>query len=375
MEPTGGDATHLPTYVTLAPTYAPTCLPTMEPTFDPTTAPTAMEMDMDADIDVDRLELWQHDHDEQGEHRGWTRRGSHSEDDDGIAEDKHYGWSRKGRHNTSQDGVAKEETDAEIDAEIDEEKLGLWQHDHDEQGEHRGWTRRGSHSEDDERIAEGKHYGWSRKGRHNTSLDGVAEEETDADIDAGMLELWQHDHDEQGEHRGWTRRGSHSEDDERIAEGKHYGWSRKGRHNTSQDGVAIVDEEDGMSTFTPSTEPTAEPTTEPTSEPSTEPTATEPTIPPQMSARAKNGAAAGVDDEKMLSWMQPWWSNEESVEVEVEDAWLLVALLSLAMMICVAGVYRQWSSRKGVDEYRPIPDNCKVSTAMAYGSTLESNNV
>ena len=242
MEPTGGDATHLPTYVTLAPTYAPTCLPTMEPTFDPTTAPTAMEMDMDADIDVDRLELWQHDHDEQGEHRGWTRR------------------------------------------------------------------------------------------------------------------------------------GSHSEDDERIAEGKHYGWSRKGRHNTSQDGVAIVDEEDDMSTFTPSTEPTAEPTTEPTSEPSTEPTATEPTIPPQMSARAKNGAAAGVDDEKMLSWMQPWWSNEESVEVEVEDAWLLMALLSLAMMICVAGVYRQWSSRKGI-EYRPIPDNCKVSTAMAYGSTLESNNV
>jgi len=129
-----------------------------------------------------------------------------------------------------------------------------------------------------------------------------------------------------------------------------------------------------MSTFTPSTEPTAEPTTEPTSEPSTEPTATEPTIPPQMSARAKNGAAAGVDDEKMLAWMQPWWSNEESVEVEVEDAWLLVALVSLAMMICVAGAYRQWSSRKGI-EYRPIPDNCKVSTAMAYGSTLESNNV
>merc|ERR1719204_3030879 len=57
--------------------------------------------------DAKKLGLWKHSHDEQGEHYGWTRRGSHSEDRDrAVEEDKHYGWSRKGRHNTSQDRVA-----------------------------------------------------------------------------------------------------------------------------------------------------------------------------------------------------------------------------------------------------------------------------
>merc|ERR1712154_155328 len=54
------------------------------------------------------------------------------------------------------------------------------------------------------------------------------------------------------------------------------------------------------------------------------------------------------------------WSNK----AKFENAWLLMGLLSIAIMMCVVGAYRQWSSRK---QYKDIGE--KVSTAVTYGTS------